>query len=380
MMAAPKHNFKLTLKEAEGKPGQVYMPLQVQSAPIPQPSPGQLLLHPTHVALNHRDVFLRQKLYPSPSFTTPMLADGCCTVLPHSAHPSGSGPQPGDRVLLNPGSGWISHPLGPESPTGYAILGGTKTNPLGTATTLLAIDAVETVPCPPHLSSAEAAALPLTGLTAWRAFVTKSGAAFEGANVLVTGIGGGVACAAVQFAVAHGARVWVSSSSAKKLEFAKAKLGVQGGINYREQAWEKSLRSQLPKDRPFLDAVVDGAGGEVVSKVLRLLKQGGTFVTYGMTVGPVLPVPMGAVMLNIDVRGSTMGSRNEFEDMVRFVAEHKIHPVVSRCVRAGLADMAAWETLFDEMKTGGQMGKLVFEVDDEATEKWAAAQAGQNKL
>jgi len=103
-------------------------------------------------------------------------------------------------------------------------------------------------------------------------------------------------------------------------------------------------------------------------------------VSYGMTVGPILPVPMGAVLLNVEVRGSTMGSRQEFLDMVRFVQKHEIRPIVSRQVRGGLGDMVAWETLFNEMKTGGQMGKLVFEIDDEATEKWADAQGNGSKL
>ena len=78
-------------------------------------------------------------------------------------------------MLLAPGHGWIADPAGPEQ--NYAILGGTSTNPLGVGQELVTVDQEEVVDCPAHLSSAEAAALPLTGLTAWRALVTKSGAA-----------------------------------------------------------------------------------------------------------------------------------------------------------------------------------------------------------
>lgn len=326
--------------------------------PKPQRRENEMLLQPTHLALNHRDLFLRQHLYPSPSFDTPMLSDACCIVL---ESPS-AGMAPGTRVVLNPGSGWISHPLGPESAKGYAILGGTGLSPLGTAATALCIDVNEAFPCPGHLSSEQAAALPLTGLTAWRAFKTKSGAAFAGANILITGIGGGVACAAMQFAVAMGVNVWVTSSSRAKVEAACA-LGARGGVSYKSKSWDQTLRKMLPSDRPYLDAVIDGAGGDLMSRATRLLKPGGVVSCYGMTVAPAMPVPMQAVLKNVELRGSTMGSRDEFQDMLAFVDQYQIQPVVSKVVKGRLDDIAKWDELFDEMKVGGQMGKLVFAVD-----------------
>jgi NADPH:quinone reductase-like Zn-dependent oxidoreductase len=145
--------------------------LQIQLAPTPTPAPADLLLRPTHVALNHRDLFLRRALYPAPSFTTPLLADACCDVLSPAAPAA-----PTRRVLLNPGHGWLADPLGPEA--AFSILGGTRTNPLGVAQEILAVPAAETAPCPAHLTSAEAAGLPLCGLTAWRA-LRKADAAAE---------------------------------------------------------------------------------------------------------------------------------------------------------------------------------------------------------
>lgn len=82
---------------------------------------------------------------------------------------------------------------------------------------------------------------------------------------------------------------------------------------------------------------------------------------YGMTVSPKMPFLMQAVLKNIDVRGSTMGSRKEFKDMVEFVKEYKIHPVISRILRTDLGDIASLDSLFDEMKQGSQFGKLVIE-------------------
>ena len=138
----------------------------------------------------------------------------------------------------------------------------------------------ETAPCPPHLSGAEAAALPLTGLTGWRALVTKSGLIEShqdrpysgyGKNLLITGIGGGVALMVLLFAVKMGVRVWVTTSDAGKLAKAR-ELGAEGGVNYKEKGWEKALKGMLPKDRPYLDAIIDGAGGDIVLKGGRLLK------------------------------------------------------------------------------------------------------------
>jgi len=126
---------------------------------------------------------------------------------------------------------------------------------------------------PEHLSDAEAAALPLTGLTAWRAFVVKSGNAVAGRNILVTGIGGGVALNVLQFAVAMGCRVYVTSGSEEKIGRAK-EMGAVGGVSYKKADWEKELMKLLPKDRPWLDAVVDGAGGDICAKTLKILKVG----------------------------------------------------------------------------------------------------------
>jgi NADPH:quinone reductase-like Zn-dependent oxidoreductase len=133
------------------------------------------------------------------------------------------------------------------------------------------VSADEVEEAPEHLSNAEAAALPLTGLTAWRALVSKSGNAKEGRNILVTGIGGGVALNVLQFAVAMGCNVWVTSGSGEKIQKANM-LGAKGGVIYKKDGWEKELMKLLPRDRPFLDAIIDGAGGNIISNGAKLLK------------------------------------------------------------------------------------------------------------
>jgi NADPH:quinone reductase-like Zn-dependent oxidoreductase len=314
-------------------------------------------------ALNHRDYFQRQHLYPGISFENPILADGCGIVEsagPDTTKSSSSSPV-GKRVILTPSRGWDSAPEGPEGT--FGTVGGAVFPDYGTAQDYVVIPESEVEVVPDHLSAIEAAALPLVGLTAWRALVTKSGNARSGANILVTGIGGGVALAVLQFAVALGCNVYVTSGTPAKLDRART-LGAKGGVSYRDADWDKQLLSLLPEGKPKLDAIVDGAGGDVMARAVRLLKPGGVVSCYGMTVAPKMDWSMVAVLKNIELRGSTMGSRREFADMVAFVQKHQIRPVVSRVAR-GLDNLEEVEKLFEDIGEGKQFGKLVIEITPE---------------
>ncbi|OMP82077.1 putative zinc-type alcohol dehydrogenase-like protein YogA [Diplodia seriata] len=351
----------IAIRKVDGKPGSVYYPLDKLSLPPQTPTtPTAVTVRVAAAALNHRDLFIRQHLYPGTTFGVPLLADGVGVVTAAGSSPSASR-WLGKRVVLNPGTGWAKDPAGPESPKGYAILGGTKANPVGTLCEEVVVDESELEEAPGFLSDAEAAAFPLTGLTAWRAVVTKAGVR-AGQNVLVTGIGGGVALMALMFATGLGARVWVSSGSKEKIEKARA-LGAAGGVDYKEEGWEKKLQGLLGEGGK-LDAIIDGAGGDVVEKGARLLKNGGVIVSYGMTLGPKMPFLMSAVLKNIELKGSTMGSRLEFKQMVEFVNEKKLKPVVSRVV-SGIDNIEAIDGLFEDMKKGSQFGKLVIEIAKE---------------
>ncbi|MCJ1318760.1 hypothetical protein MMC15_004091 [Xylographa vitiligo] len=338
-----------------------YHTLTLINVPTPTPKPHELLIELTAAALNHRDLYIRQNLYPGISFQHPLLADGCGIVLPHPAS-AASPTTVSKRVIINPGTGWRSDPIGPES--AYTVLGGTATTPLGTLQERIAVPADDVQLAPAHLSDAEAAALPLAGLTAWRAFHTKSANAAAGRNILVTGIGGGVAIMVLLFAVATGCHVFVTSSSPAKIARAQA-MGAKGGVDYTDaDGWPRRLKALLPRERPFLDAVIDGAGGDIVGSTWRLLKLGGVVVSYGMTTLGAPTLPMQAVMKNIEVKGSTMGSRQEFAEMVRFVGETKIRPVVDRVV-GGVEDLEAIDGLYEDLKTGKQFGKLVVRIRGE---------------
>lgn len=339
--------------------------LQLKEVAIPEPGPKEVLIRLNAAALNHRDLFIRQHLYPGISFDHPMLADGHGTIVK-------SGPQcvrnlqPQQDVIINPARGWEAHPDGPEDLRKYAVIGSTMLYDAGTAQDYIVCTEEDVEPAPACLTPAEGAALPLVGLTGWRALVTKTGDnARAGRNILVTGIGGGVALQVLQFAVALGCNVYVTSGDQAKIDKA-VKLGAKGGVLYRDQDWDKKLLKTLPADRPYIDAVIDGAGGDIVARTVRILKPGGIISIYGMTVNPKMDWSMQAVMKNIELRGSTMGSRSEFREMVKFVGEKQIHPVVSRVVK-GLRNLEGIDSLFQEMKDGKQFGKLVIDISSSDT-------------
>lgn len=350
----------LLIREKKAKAGsKPYYPLQLKAVPKPSPGPNEVLVKIEAAGLNHRDVFIRQNLYPNISFSAPLLSDGYGTVIEE-----GPGCTAGllhKAVLLTPCRGWATSLDGPEDWANFSTMGGTKPHiHLGAAQNYVVVEESEVELCPEHLSAVEGAAIPSCGLTAWRALVIKSQNAKKGHNILITGIGGGVALQALQFGLELGCNIYVTSGSEEKISKA-VKLGAKAGVIYKDDDWPKHLSQKLPAERPYLDAVVDGAGGDIVIKATPLLKPGGIISSYGMTVGPLLDWPMQAVLKNVELRGSTLGSRTEFTDMVEFMREKTIKPIVSRTVK-GLDCVDAIDGLFEDMKGGKQFGKLVIEI------------------
>ncbi|KAF8973461.1 hypothetical protein BGZ46_009835 [Entomortierella lignicola] len=315
---------------------------------IPKPGPlenGQALLEINAVSFNHRELWIRKGQYPGIIFGSVMGADGVGRIA--EINGGSSNFKVGDRVVVMPSIGWDKNPRGPEE--AYYILGASHAGGIFKEYHVSPLEDI--FKAPDHLTDAEAAALPLAGLTAYRAVFTK-GEVTQGQNVLITGIGGGVALMALAFCVAAGANVYVTSSDENKIEKA-IRLGAKGGVNYKDAKWGANLQ-KLAEGVQF-HAVIDGAGGDGIKTFSKILGLGGIIVTYGMTVQPKIEYTMAAVLRNIEVRGSTMGSRLEFKQMLEFVSKHKLKPVVSQ-VWQGLESA---EEAFDTMKNGTQFGKLV---------------------
>ncbi|MFN9906412.1 MAG: zinc-binding alcohol dehydrogenase family protein, partial [bacterium] len=157
-------------------------------------------------------------------------------------------------------------------------------------------------PKPAHLSFAQAAALPLAGLTAYRALFTKADLK-KGEKLLISGIGGGVALIAFQMALAVGAEVWVTSGADDKIELAQ-QLGAKGGINYKTENWHKSLENNAGGG---FDVIVDSAGGDGFQYFLDLANPAARIVFYGGTRGSFKVNPQKMFWKQLTIFGSTMG-------------------------------------------------------------------------
>jgi NADPH:quinone reductase-like Zn-dependent oxidoreductase len=219
----------------------------------------------------------------------------------------------------------------------------------GTFAEQIVISAAQLAPKPAHLSWEEAAALPLAGLTAWRAVFTRAQLK-AGERVLITGTGGGAALFALQFVVAAGAQAWVTSGSPDKILRAKS-MGALGGANYRDAEWSEQL---LKASGPF-DVIIDSAGGDGFLKLIDLTAPGGRIVFFGATAGnPKLFEMRKCFFRQINVLGTTMGSPVDFAGMTQLVAAKKLRPVVDSSF-----PLAEAERAFRHMAEGGQFGKIV---------------------
>lgn len=308
--------------------------LVVEDVAQPQPQAGETLVRIRACALNHREVFITQGLYPNITLPCILGADG-------------AGEAGGKPVLIDPTMNWGGDERAWQPSA--SILG----VPLpGTFAQYVCVPKENVHEKPAHLSFEEAAALPLAGVTAFRALFTR-GDLRSGETLLITGIGGGVQTFVLLYAKAAGARVIVTSSSDEKLERAKA-LGADIAINYKTDAdWHKSAR----KAAGAIDIAVDSAGGETFAKLLTIVRPGGRLVTYGGTNGDA-KIRMFPVFWNqLDIRGSSMGSPADFRAMLDFVSEHRIKPVIDRVYEMDDAVAAA-----QRMNQAGQFGKIVLRI------------------
>ena len=315
--------------------------LRISEVPDPDPGPGEVVIELKAAALNRRDVFLRKGVAPSPLPVIPG-SDGAGIV--RSLGEGAGGVAEGDEVVILPSLGWGGAETAPEPR--FRILGGPDD---GTYAELIRVPAANVFPKPARRSWEEAAALPLAGLTAWRALITRAQLR-PGETVLVLGIGGGVATFALHIARAAGARVIVTSSSAEKLGRAED-LGAAGGINYTEDDWVDQVKA---RSGGGVDVVVDSVGSTWPDSV-NCLRPGGRLVVFGGTGGGkaemmIRPVTVGQVA----ILGTTMGSPRDFAGLLNAVAHQDWLPVIDS-VRplAEAADAHARE------EAGEHFGKLV---------------------
>lgn len=320
--------------------------LSIQEVEQPEPAAGEVRVRVQRAALNRRDVWITVGKYPRVQLPSIGGSDGAGTI-----DALGAGVDDallGSEVVIYPARDWGDDPR--CGGANFRVLGMPDQ---GTFAEAICVPAHDVAPKPAHLSWEQAAAVPLAGLTSWRALVTH-GEVRAGQKVLVTGIGGGVATFALLWAKFHGAEVYVTSGSDEKLAAANA-IGAVGGVNYHAADWDKAMR----KMSGGIDIVIDSAGGNVMNAAMNTLNVGGRFIFFGATLGnPAEGLEMAKMFFKqARIQGTTMGMPSEFHAMLDFVNQHKIEPVVDQVFAFDDAVAAHQRMLNSE-----QMGKIVLAI------------------
>ncbi|HWT05120.1 MAG TPA: zinc-binding dehydrogenase [Xanthomonadales bacterium] len=318
---------------------------RVEQVDDPAPAAGETLVKIRRAAFNRRDVFISQGLYPGIQLPCIPGSDGVGTV---AAHGDGAqGPAVGTRVVIDPTLGW-----GPDQriwQRSAQVLGMPHQ---GTFAEYIAVPAGNVHPAPASLSDDEAAAIPLAGVTAYRALVSR-GRCTKDDVVLIPGVGSGVQTFVLLFAKKIGAKVIVTSSSEEKLARAKA-MGADVAINYKtSEKWEKDAAAV--DGGPSL--VVDSAGGDTLSKAINITRYGGRVVIYGGTLGDAKIRPYSVFWRQLDIMGSSMGSPQDFAEMLALF-DGSLKPAVDHVYAMDDVVEAA-----EKMNSGEQFGKVLLAVD-----------------
>lgn len=325
----------IRLHEVAGPAG-----LRFEHVAVPAPQAGEILIRLHAAALNHRDVFITQGLYPKIRTPVTLGSDGAGEV-----DALGEGVRDwsiGEHVVIDPTLGWGGDPHAWEA--GATILGMPRD---GTFAGYVCVPAANAHRKPAKLSMEDAAAIPLAGVTAYRATFTR-GALRVGESVLITGVGGGVQSFVLLFAKHAGARVVVTSSSDAKLEAARA-LGADLAINYvANPDWAKLVRASGP-----IDLIVDSSGGATLRNALDVARPGGRVVVYGGTTGDASIKLFPLFWKHLTIMGTSMGSPTDFAAMLELFS-NGLRPVVDRVFELSDAVNA-----MERLERGDQFAKIV---------------------
>ncbi|HEY4649442.1 MAG TPA: zinc-binding dehydrogenase [Gemmatimonadales bacterium] len=329
--------------------------LRVQELPEPTiREPGEVLVRIQTMALNRLDLFVVGGL-PGASHGFPHVVGSDGAGIVQQVGPGVTHLRPGDRVMINP---TIACGRCPSCEAGehslcsrLRVLG---EHCSGTAAEYVVLPGENLAAVPPSMPWAEAAAFSLATLTAWRMLVSRAQVQ-PGETVLIWGIGGGVALAALQVALLVGARAIVTSGADAKLEVAR-KLGAENLLNYRQSDVASEVR-KLTGGRGA-DVVIDSVGEQSWQASLRSLRRGGRLVVCGATSGPHVSLDLRRLFWHQwDLLGSTLGSQREYAEVVRLAGEGKLWPVIDSVVPLREA-----VTAYERLQRGEHVGKLVIEV------------------
>jgi len=322
--------------------------LDLREVDTPTPGPNDLLVQVSAVSLNYRDKALVEGDYSPEKMPKGLIVGADSAGVVTAVGSDVTKWEVGDRVTSHFYSTWADGPW--DQVHTDAMIGGPIDGGLAEYV-LLHEDRV--VKSPEHLSDAEAATLPIAALTAWFSLVHHGGLE-AGGSVLVQGTGG-VSVFAIQIASALGARVIATSSSDEKLAVAKD-LGATDLINYRTTPdWAAEVLRLT--DGKGVDVVIDVAGGDGVNDSVRAAKAGGVVAVIGFLTGQTANLDLMTVLFRqTTVQGVAVGTLSAFEELVEFLEQHGISPVIDSTYRFEDAK-AAYARLAE-----GPLGKVVIRV------------------
>ncbi|GAA4092201.1 zinc-binding dehydrogenase [Mucilaginibacter panaciglaebae] len=303
---------------------------------------GEVLVKIKAAGLNRRDYWISVGKYAGLKYPIILGSDGAGVVAE-----TGEGVDLSwlnREVIINPGNNWGDD----ENFQGrdFKILGLPDD---GTFAEYVKTRAEYLYDKPAYLDWEHAAAFPLAGLTAFRALFTK-GKAKKGDTVLISGVGGGTGAFALQWAVAAGCKVFVTSGNSEKIERAR-QLGAAAGVNYKAQDWAEELQHLSGG----FDVIIDSALGQGFAKFTDLAKPGGRIVFFGATAGDMPAIPGRKIYWKqLQILGTTMGTKKDFEVMLAFMNEHQVIPVIDE-----VHPLAEAARAIDKMSTSSQFGNII---------------------
>jgi NADPH:quinone reductase-like Zn-dependent oxidoreductase len=324
--------------------------VRIEDVPRPEPGPGEVLVRVKASAMNHLDLWVRRGI---PIETTmPHIGGSDVSGVVEEVGPGVDASRVGERVVVNPSlfdgtCEWCR--AGEESMcVDFRILG-EHTNGGFAEYVAAAADRVHRIP--DDMGFEDAAALPISYMTAWRALASRARLQ-PGESVLVIGASGGTAIAAVQIAVLTGARVFAVTRGGENVARLRA-LGAEFVYDRAEEDWSKAVFRDTEKRG--VDVVVENVGGPTWQGSVRSLARGGRLVTYGGTAGPKVEIDIRQLFWKqFQVMGTTMASVAEFRAMLDAVFSGRIRPVVDRVMPLDDAREA-----HEHLEAGGQFGKVV---------------------
>jgi NADPH:quinone reductase-like Zn-dependent oxidoreductase len=328
--------------------------LRVEDIEAPRPIPGEVVLKVLCAGLNHLDIWVR-KGRPGAQLQMPHVLGSDAVGIVAVVGAGVESLKVGEQVIVNPAlnCGHCEFCRRGEQSTclSFGIMGLSRP---GTFAEQVVVPADNCYPRPPHLNDEEAGVLALTYVTAWRMLMTRAQLK-PGEAVLIHGVGGGAALSSLQFAKLAGAEVFVTSSSDDKLSRAR-ELGADHTLNYEKENVVKWIEHET--SGRGVDVAVDAVGAATWPLDFACVRKGGRVVLCGVTTGSKAESDLRALYWNqLTIMGSTMGSAEDFRQMLRAVTVNRVKPVVDE-----IFGLERVRDAMERMETGGQFGKIALRI------------------